>query len=66
MTVPLKAPIGKYRVVGVDTFSNEDWIDGDFSTAAEAIERARSKGGVMLKTHVYDDTGLHIFQAGEF
>jgi hypothetical protein len=60
------APIGKYRVVCVDTFDGGDWLHGDFDTAAEAISAATTKGGTMLKTHVYDDTGRHIFQAGNF
>ena len=47
-TVPLIAPIGKYRVVCVDTFDGGDWIHGDYDTAADAIEQARAKGGVML------------------
>jgi len=62
----LQAPIGKYRVIGVDTFDGGDWIEGDFDTAAEAYERAREKGGTMLKTHVYDDTGQHLYEAGTF
>jgi len=65
-TVPLIAPIGKYRVVCVDTFDGGDWIHGDYDTAADAIEQARAKGGVMLKVHVYDDTGRHLFEAGTF
>lgn len=61
-----KAPKGKFRVVGVDTFDNSDWISGDFDTKEKAIEHAREKGGVMLKTHVYDDNGNHIYEAGSF
>lgn len=62
----LKAPLGKYRVVGVDTFDGTDWIEGDFDFLNEAIRLAKSKGGEMLKTHVYNDQGKHMFDAGTF
>lgn len=61
-----KAPKGKTRVVGVDTFSHEDWLEGDFDTVEEAKKHAASRGGTMLKMHVYDDTGKHLFDAGTF
>lgn len=61
-----KAPNGMYRVIGVDTFDDDDWIEGDFSTSKEAIDRANEKGGEMLKCHVYDDTGKHIAEAGTY
>jgi hypothetical protein len=66
MTVQLKAPSGKFRTVGVDTFDRTDWVDGDFDTLEEAKERARILGGTMLKTHVYDDAGRHLYEAGRF
>ncbi len=66
MAIELKAPKGKFRVVGVDTFSSEDWIIGDFDTMPMAIKTADGKGGEMLKTHVYDDNGKHIHEAGIF
>ena len=62
----LKAPKGKFRVVGVDTFAHEDWIVGDFADEKTAIETAKAKGGVMTKMHVYDDRGHHLAQAGSF
>lgn len=62
----LKAPAGKYRVIGVDTFDGTDWIYGDYNSKEEAIKLAKEKGGTMLKTHVYDDQGKHVFQAGTF
>jgi len=63
-----KAPKGKFRVIGVDTFDREgsDWIEGDFKTKEEAFAVAKKKGGSMLKTHVYDDKGTHLFDAGQF
>jgi len=62
----LKAPIGKYRVVGVDTFDGTDWVKGDYDSPEEAIRVANMHGGTMLKTHVYDDRGRHIHGAGRF
>jgi len=63
-----KAPKGKFRVIGVDTFDMDgsDWIEGDFDTKEQALECARKKGGEMLKTHVYDDNGNHVGEAGKF
>jgi len=65
-TLELKAPPGKFRVVGVDTFDGTDWIYGDYDTIEEATSLANSKGGEMLKTHVYDDAGKHCGGAGRF
>lgn len=63
-TVELKAPKGKFRVIGVDTFSHEDWVYGDYDTLAEALEVVSDKGGVMNKTHCYNDQGAHLGQGG--
>lgn len=60
------APKGKFRVVGVDTFSHEDWLEGDFDTADAALAHAKRHGGVMNKMHVYNDVGKHIGYAGTF
>ncbi len=62
----LKAPEGKFRVVGVDTFDGTDWIQGDCDTFEGARLGAIEKGGTMLKTHVYNDKGIHLFEAGTF
>ena len=64
--VKLQAPAGKFRVVGVDTFSNDDWVQGDFDTLEEAQATADKKGGEMTKMHVYDDKGNHRHEAGTF
>ena len=61
-----KAPKCKYRVIGVDTFDGTDWVIGDFTTIEIAIKHANGKGGEMLKTHVYDDKGNHLHQAGTY
>lgn len=62
----LIAPKGKYRVVGVDTFAREDWVEGDFDTKETALAHARANGGEMTKMHVYDDEGRHVGEAGTF
>lgn len=56
-----KAPKGKFRVIGVDTFNGGDWIEGDFDTKEQAVECADKKGGAFLKIHVYDDNGHNIY-----
>lgn len=62
------APPGKFRVVGVDTFDGDDWVEGDFDTAAAAMTHAagRTTGKQMLKMHVYDDKGRHVSASGSF
>lgn len=64
--IGLNAPNGQFRVVGVDTFDGTVWIIGDFDTYSHAINIAKENGRRMLKTHVYDDQGKHIFEAGTF
>lgn len=66
MTRIFKAPKGKFRVIGVDTFSHEDWVQGDFDTKDAALACADAHGGEMTKMHVYDATGKHIGEAGTF
>ena len=61
-----KAPAGKFRVIGVDTFDGGDWVQGDFDTKDEALRVAQEKGGEMTKMHVYDERGHHVGQAGTF
>jgi len=64
----LRAPTGKFRVVGVDTFDGTDWVVGDYPTLDEArtVARDQAKGKEMLKMHVYDEDGRHHFDAGVF
>jgi hypothetical protein len=42
--VVLKAPAGKFRVVGVDLFSHEDYLKGDYASEAEAYKVADDHG----------------------
>lgn len=66
MRVDLKAPKGKFRVVGVDTFSSENWVQGDFDKKEDAIDEADKRGASMLKMHVYDEQGSHLHESGKF
>lgn len=63
-----KAPKGKFRVVGVDTFDGGDWVEDDFKTIREAKGRVRkkTKGKQMLKMYVYNDKGVCVDEAGTF
>lgn len=62
----LRAPEGKFRVVGVDTFDGGDWVQGDFDTRDEALAVAKEKGGEMTRMYVYDDAGHRLGHAGTF
>jgi hypothetical protein len=63
-----KAPAGKFRLVGVDTFDGDDWLQGDYDTLEEAMQVATEKtaGEQMLFYHVYDDHGKHVGQRGRW
>ncbi len=65
-TFSRQAPPGKYRIVGVDTFDGTDWLEGDFKDLQRAKQHAEKRGGTMLKMHVYDDRGRHVYDAGTF
>lgn len=65
----LKAPAGKFRVIGIDLFesANEDadYLIGDFDTQAEAFkiadDRNRKRTGSMDDVYyVYDDQGRYV------
>jgi len=64
--IELKAPQGKFRVIGVDTFDHTEWISGDFNTKEEAIKHAEKEveDEEMLKMHIYDDKGKHLYDCG--
>lgn len=69
METELKAPKGKFRVVGVDTFEGPraDYLIGDYDTQEEAEAMATKRGGVMNPTYVYDDKGIGaLFHAGSY
>jgi hypothetical protein len=63
-----KAPSGKYRVVGVDTFDGTDWKEGDFDTLEQAVAHIveESKGKQMQKMYIYNDKGKFVDERGTF
>lgn len=65
-TFSRNAPKGKFRIIGVDTFDGSDWVYKDVDTFEEAKKFADEEGGVMLKVHVYNDEGKHVYEAGTF
>ena len=67
-TFSRKAPAGKFRVVGVDTFDGGDWVEDDFDTIELAREhiKEQTSGQQMLKMHIYNDQGHHVGDAGTF
>ena len=64
----LRAPAGKFRVIGVDTFTapNADYLIGDYDTEAEAIRHAADKAGQMNPCYVYDEWGGLRWHGGSF
>jgi hypothetical protein len=61
----LKAPRGRYRVIGA-TFEGpvSDFLVGDFSERGKALAEAEAKGKVMTPYYVYNDSGRLIFTKG--
>lgn len=63
------APKGMYRVLGLDKFSREHWIEADYSTLEDALEQARIKSqavsgsasdeSIATVFYVYDDRGIY-------
>lgn len=64
----LKAPTGKFRVVGVDTFEGPtaDYPLGDFDDLADAVKQAKEHSGTMNPCYVYDDKGGLRWHGGSF
>lgn len=65
MSTELKAPPGKVRVVGVDLFSSENYLVGDYDFRNDAYQKAdvhnKSRSGSMDDVYyVYDDQGRYI------
>jgi hypothetical protein len=61
----LKAPKGKFRVVGVDTFAGpaEDYLIGDYNSVENARKVCTERGGTMNPCYVYDDSGKPLHEA---
>ena len=64
MAIELKAPKGKFRVLGVHhPGGNTPWVIVDFDSESIAIKTANGKSCKTLKAHVYDDKGEHIHES---
>ncbi len=63
----LVAPAGKFRLVTVDTFSDEGGVEADFDTLEQAAEKADKlgKNAKMFVAYVYDDKGKLVHRAGK-
>lgn len=68
ITAMRKAPTGKFRVLGVDSFTNppfgEPFVLCDCETKEAAISMATAHGGPAIPHYVYDETGKYIFGVG--
>jgi len=63
--VEVSAPAGKFRVIGVDLFSHEDYLVGDYSSRAKAFKIAdahntKRSGSMDDICYVYDHQGAYI------
>lgn len=65
-SIKLIPPAGKFRVVVVDTFSNEDYVLGDFDVKYDAMMAAMNRGGTMQKAYVYDGNGRRLGNFGNY
>jgi len=63
-----KAPPGKFRALGVDSFANpplgEPYVLCDCADKETAIQMAKNHGGPFNPHCVYDEAGAYIFGAG--
>ncbi len=65
MDVDRRPPAAKFRVIGVDLFSHEDYLVGDYDSKEEAFkiadERNMKRRGTMDDVYyVYDERGTYI------
>jgi hypothetical protein len=65
MSEDLQASAGKFRIIGVDLFSHEDYLVGDYDSQPEAFKIAdeyntRRSGSMDDIYYVYDDRGKYI------
>jgi hypothetical protein len=65
MSTELKAPEGKIRIVGVDLFSSEDYLVGDYDDQDQAFrvadEHNSERSGSMSDVYYgYNDQGRYV------
>jgi hypothetical protein len=69
----LKAPKGKFRIVGIDKFEipgEGHWVEGDYDTCEEALKIARNRTrnaskdatdpSIATVFYVYDENGAYL------
>jgi hypothetical protein len=63
-----KATDNKFKVIGIDTFSHDDWSEGEFDYIEDAIKHAEDKviDEEMMLMYVYDDKEKKIYQCGNY
>jgi hypothetical protein len=61
------APAGKFRLLGVDTFSGpaSDFLVGDFNDKREAVAEATKRAQPLTPMYVYNSYGELLFSAGK-
>ena len=61
------APKSKFRVIGDNTSDGSRWVSGDFKTLKGAKKHADKKcdriSRQIIRMHVYDDKGHHVYWA---
>ena len=62
----LRAPRGRFRLVGVDTFAGpfEDFLVGDFEDLDDAKREAVARASRLVPFYIYNERGQMIFSAG--
>ena len=53
--LPLRAPAGKFRVIGFALREGQNYMIGDYDTREAAEESAKKHGMVGNPAHVYND-----------
>jgi hypothetical protein len=61
---------GKFRVLGIDTFDNEHWVEGEYDSEEQALETARAKtkeaapsasdASIATVYYAYNDQGKYL------
>jgi hypothetical protein len=63
------APKGKFRIVFVDTFSNEDFVlstHASLQAAKAKCDKTIIENPSMTKVYTYDDKGNMVYERGNF
>jgi len=60
------APKSKFRIIGYDSFDNDQWKVGDYATLDEAKKEANKRGGQMTIMYVHNDKGEIVHRSGSY